>query len=378
MKIHCTQWLTALTVAALVMGPGLVKAQIHDQDCISFNTDRLELEQSDGDFILVDGGHRIRNLGSSRRQANKALRIFRHYEIDRHCFVGRPNPSLYYLLADGEAPAGEFDREDCNRFDPGNIRVRRIDGTWRLVDGRRSLFNFGNNRNEAREALAIISHHGFNYSCFVGRPGPVLTYMRVAETETETETETASSGPRRSIPQIDSLARERPRTSGAGFRESLAEKMQPPEQDCVSFNPDNTRARQVNGRWKVTDGGHQLLDFDQQGRPARLALTLIRHYGMDQSCFVGRPGAPMRYFLVDGNAPRGEHKREDCAAFDNDQVEAARVRGKWRVVAGDRWLLNFENDRDDARKAAEIIQYYGFTHNCFVGRPDPDMQYFRR
>ncbi len=376
MKTHYMQWLTALAVAALVMGPGLVEAQIHDRDCISFNTDRLELERSDGDFILVDGGHRIRNLGSSRRLANKALRIFRHYQIDRHCFVGRPDPSLYYLLAGGEAPAGEFDREDCNRFDPGNVRVRRIDGTWRLVEGRRSLFSFGTNRNEAREALAIISHHGFNHSCFVGRPGPVLTYMRVAETETETGT--ASSGPRRSIPQIDSLARERPRSPDSDLRGSLAEMMQPPEQDCLSFNPDNTQARRVNGRWKVTDGDRWLLDFDQQGRPTRLALSLIRHYGMDESCFVSRPEATMRYFLVDGKAPEGAHNREDCAAFDNDKVEAARVRGNWRVVAGDRWLLNFENDREDAQKAAKIIQYYGFTHNCFVGRPDPDMQYFRR
>ena len=372
MKVHWIQIPTVLTAAALFLASGLAGAQSPEEDCVSFNTDQLELERSGGDFILVDGGHRIRNLGSSRRMANKALRIFRHYDIDRHCFVGRPDPSLSYLLAGGSPPAGEFDREDCNRFDPDNVRLRNIRGSWRIVDGRHSLFSFGDSRSEARQALAIIRQHGFNHSCFVGRPGPVLTYMRVEETET------ASSGPRRSIPQIDSLAGEIQPSSGQSFRESLADKMQPPEQDCVSFNPDNTRAREVNGRWKVTDGGHWLLDFDQEGRQARLALTLIRHYGMDQSCFVGRPGAPMRYFLIDGKAPRGAHKWEDCAAFDNDQVEAARVRGKWRVVAGDRWLLNFENDRDAARKAAEIIQYYGFTHNCFVGRPDPDMQYFRR
>lgn len=364
--------LPALAAATLVLGSALASAESPDRDCITFDPDNLQMQRSDGNFFLIDGDHRIRDFGSDAYEARQAFRVFRHYEIDRHCFVGRPNPSLTYLLADGDPPAGPINREDCNRFDPDNVRTRNIRGTWRIVDGRHSLFSFGDSRSEAREALAIIRHHGFNHSCFVGRPGPVLTYMRVDEAET------TASGPRRTIPQIDSMAGERPPSSDESVTDTLAEMMQPPEQDCVSFNPDNTQARQVNGRWKVTDGGHQLLDFDQEGRQARLALTLIRHYGMDESCFVSRPNAAMRYFLVDGKAPSGEHRLEDCGAFDPDQVEAARVRGNWRVVAGDRWLLNFDNDRADAEKAAKIIQYYGFTHNCFVGRPDPDMQYFRR
>lgn len=370
--MNTLQWIQSFTLAILAattlcLGSLPAGAQSPDPDCIGFNPEGLELNRSGGSWILVDGDHRIMDFGSSRREAQQALRIIRHYDIDRHCFVGRPDPSLTYLMAGDSPPAGGIDNEDCNRFDPENVQARRIDGDWRIVEGNHFLMSFGDSRSEAQEALRIIQHHNFNHSCFVGRPGPSLTYLRVDEAET------ASSGPRRSVPQVDSLAGQVSPSSG-----SIAGSVQAPDQDCVDFDPENVRAQQVDGSWKVIDGDHYILDFGNDGRQARHAVTYIRHYGMDQSCFVSRPNATMRYFLADGKAPSGEHQLEDCAAFDNGQVEAARARGNWRVVAGNRSLLNFDDNRSDAEKAAKIIQYYGFTHNCFVGRPDPDMQYFRR
>ena len=358
---------SALKILVGLIGGWLLvgTANAVDSDCLPIDPDRVEMERYGDGYRLVQGRRAIKVLGSSRREASQVLQTIRHYGMNQMCYIGRPDPSFEYMLVDDAPPTGEFDGEDCNRFDPDNVRARRIDGSWRVVDGNHYLFDFGSNRSEARQAVRTIRHHDFNHSCFIGRPGPVFTYLRSDKSET-------AASPRR-LPHIGSMADRIPQSSG-----TIAEAIRPPEQDCVSFDPDNARAHQVDGRWKVTDGGHYLLDFGSEGRQARHAVTFIRHYGMDESCYVSRPNPPMRYFLVDGKSPNGSHRLEDCAAFDNDQVEADRVRGKWRVVSGDRWLINFENDRAGAEKAAKIIRYYGFTRQCFVGRPDPGMAYFRR
>ena len=93
----------------------------------------------------------------------------RSYYADRSCFVGRPHASLTYLLQGDGAPEGGLPGEDCIPFNLGNLAVEQIGGRWKIVDGGHWLFDFEGKENEARDALAIIRHHGFNRSCFVGR-----------------------------------------------------------------------------------------------------------------------------------------------------------------------------------------------------------------
>lgn len=49
-----------------------------------------------------------------------------------------------------------------------------------------------------------------------------------------------------------------------------------------------------------------------------------------------------------------------------------------KVVDGDHWMLDFGDKQAEANKALSVIKKYGFTHICFVGRPDAPMMYFRK
>lgn len=148
-----------------------------NEDCLAFDPARIEAARVDGQWRVVEGDHYLFAF-RNRDDARKAARILRHYRADEVCYVGRPDPGLTYLLADGEAPRGAFSGEDCVGFDPDRITIRRIDGRWKMVDGDHWLFDFGGSQAEAQQALAAVIGYGFTKSCFVGRPRPGMSYLR--------------------------------------------------------------------------------------------------------------------------------------------------------------------------------------------------------
>jgi len=148
------------------------------KDCLAFNSSAAGLQQINGRWKIVDGSHWLFDFGSDRAAAQKALQVITHYRMNRSCFIGQPDPSFIYLLAKGGVPEGPMAGEDCVAFDPAKIRVSKIKNRWKIVDGRRWLFDFGSNATEARQAQAIIRRFGFTRSCFVGRPEADFTYLR--------------------------------------------------------------------------------------------------------------------------------------------------------------------------------------------------------
>ena len=141
-------------------------------------------------------------------------------------------------------------------------------------------------------------------------------------------------------------------------------------EDIVPFDWHNVAAKLVDGNWKVVDGDHWLLDFGSNQANANKAVAVIKRYHLDSHGFVGRPEAPMEYYLSGGKGPVGAMKGEDAIAFDPTKLEAKQINGSWKVVNGNMWMLDFgANGQNNANAAIEIIHKYGFTHQCFVGRP---------
>jgi len=151
---------------------------------------------------------------------------------------------------------GPMLREDCVSFNPATTTVRNIDGRWTIVDGSHLLFNFGDKRAEALNALKVIKYYRMDSSCFLGRPDPSFRYLLVN-----------GNAPQGSMPG----------------------------EDCVSFNPNTIEVKNIGGRWKIVDGSHWLFDFGDKESEARTAFTIIKKYGFTRSCFVGRPDPSFNY-----------------------------------------------------------------------------------
>lgn len=70
------------------------------------------------------------------------------------------------------------------------------------------------------------------------------------------------------------------------------------KEDCLSFNPENIAVKNIQRRWKLVEGSHWILDFAQQKTEAEQSLQVIKKYGFDGICFVGRPNPSMTYFVT--------------------------------------------------------------------------------
>lgn len=153
--------------------------------------------------------------------------------------------------------------------------------------------------------------------------------------------------------------------------------------DCIPFNRANVAAMQIGGRWKVVEGGsHWMLDTGSSQWEAQRAVEIVNHYKLANMCFVGRPRCgsinPLMYWLNDrGRAPSGSLPGEDCISFDRDHLAVVEIGGRWKVVEGTHWLLDFGPGEGNARAALHFIRKHRFDQVCYVGRPDPSMTYFK-
>jgi len=172
-----SRWTRRKADAALT-GPLKPMNPSGNKDCVRFNPATASILQVNVRWKVIDGDHWLFDFGPDAAAARSALKVIRHYRFDRRCSVGRPNPSFAYMLAKGGSTTGAMAGEDCLAFDPETLKVGKIQGRWKIVSGRRWLFDFGGNETDARRAIAIIRRYGFSQSCFVGRPDADFTYLR--------------------------------------------------------------------------------------------------------------------------------------------------------------------------------------------------------
>jgi len=149
-------------------------------------------------------------------------------------------------------------------------------------------------------------------------------------------------------------------------------------EDKISFNPTSAVVKGIFGRWMIVAGSMRLLYFGTNRNEAAAALNVIKHYNLNQQCFVGRPRASMEYYLVNGVSPQGPIAGEDSIPINPGNIEVQRINNSWKIVDGRMWLLDFGDSEAEARTSYEIIRKYGFRYICFIGRPYPSMTYFRK
>jgi len=154
-----------------------------------------------------------------------------------------------------------------------------------------------------------------------------------------------------------------------------------PTQDCVNFDHNRVKARRVNGRWKVVDRNHWIMDFGRSRSDRSEAIkarNIIKHYDLTKMCFIGRPNPSMTYFLVNNRVPQGAFNGEDCISFNRNNLGVRRIGSNWVLTDGNSSMIAFGNKRNEANAALRRVRSLQATKQCFVGRPGPSMRYFRR
>jgi|GEM_PF-649942 len=144
------------------------------------------------------------------------------------------------------------------------------------------------------------------------------------------------------------------------------------KEDCVRFNPKTISIK--NNR--IVDGNHSMMSFPNYAE-AKKAYDIIKRYGLNQSCFVGRPYPSFTYLLKDGKSPVGAVEGEDCIGFNPSKLYLKREGSQYLMTDGRSRMFMFPN-KAEAEAALSTIKKYGFTKTCYVGRPNSSLQYMRK
>ncbi len=164
-------------------------------------------------------------------------------------------------------------------------------------------------------------------------------------------------------------------------------------EDCESFSPNSIVVSKIGQDWKIVDesGGFELLDFKTNNDNAERGAEVIKKYGFNEMCFVGRPFnalnnpvLPMMYFLVNGTAAmtnlngNNSTDQENCSML-TERISAREVADRWLVLDGNVKIYDFgtyQRSKENAERGAEVIKAYGFNRLCQIERPFQPMIYF--
>lgn len=161
--------------------PGIIVAtplKNFKEDCVSLNPNTISVEQKNGNWKVVDGSHWILDAGPNKSEMDRAKQIIQHYGFTQSCFVGRPDPSLNYWLINGAAPSGGLAGEDCVNINPNGLSIKNSGSHFTIVSNGNHYAFTAPTQAEAQELINVVKYYSFTKSCFVGRPGPSMRYLR--------------------------------------------------------------------------------------------------------------------------------------------------------------------------------------------------------
>ncbi len=148
--------------------------------------------------------------------------------------------------------------------------------------------------------------------------------------------------------------------------------------DCITFDPDHLKVHNIDGQWNITTGEDELINFGNRRLEAAEALIIIKYYEMDQVCYVGQPDPALTYWLVRAGSPSGSLSKEDCIGFSSHKLVLRKIKKRWKIYEGENLLLDIGPDNLEARLVLHSLKRYRFQYHCFVGRPRPSFDYWRR
>lgn len=86
-----TYWRRGERVPSLATGTG--------EDCLAVNPANVQARNVGGAWKVVQGNQWMLDFGANREGAEQAVRVIQTHNLNRQCFVSRPNPPMTYWLS---------------------------------------------------------------------------------------------------------------------------------------------------------------------------------------------------------------------------------------------------------------------------------------
>jgi hypothetical protein len=324
----------------------------------------------------------LHDFGEREMDARNAARVYRDLRPTEWVTIGGPKPVVEYGLANGrpvfttQIPGAEEAKTPLspglgmsdNRpiatgagashvvpIDLRTVRVEPIRGVWCLRDDGNIHFNFGLNRADAEQALAVVQRYGFNRVGVVGSPIPAMSYLFAspdgggAPPKGPFAEATVQS-------QINGLNRVGIPVPGVGYVGEM-----------FHFDPRKLDVRKEGSEWVIASGCDVVGRYGASEWMARDAARTIQDAKFTEFCKIGSGG--LTFFLVDGKTPTRVPFSAQGQRFDLNALKVHKYGEKWAVTENGRYLLDCAN-AEEGETLIRVMKYFQFDQLCHLG-PTP-------
>jgi hypothetical protein len=385
-------------------GPPVVPPGVPSlENTIAFDPNLAELVWRDARWQLVAGTTFIKDFGHYQAEGEQVLRVVRELRLNTLTAIGSPRPIMEYWLSNGEAPHGNVTGLHSLPLDAASLKAEQVQGQWCVLDASRILFNFGQQGDACRQALAAIQRYGFTEVAYVGRVAPVMLVF--LSNPASPAAPPAAPAPNRfpnlfggpgqqpnarapqqqpgSMPPVPSqplapaagLAQQQP----GGIAQAALRLPGTEAADRVALDGRQLQVRHDGGDWKLAMGNHVVANFGPNEGDARLAQAALRYYRCTEQVFVGNPRPVFSYFLSNGQAPHGtSYALSNAVAFRPESLQVRQMGTTFVLFDGTQVLMSFGDRLTEAQQALEAIQRFRFDRLTSFGRGDQSMMLFVR
>ena len=313
---------------------------------------RAMLRREGGSWQVWMGERVFKDLGNDENTAKDVLRVMRELRATEWVSIGSPRPVVEYGLIGGRPtiPAG-FPRSVIP-VDLRSVRIEPIKGVWCLRDNANILFNFGLNKQDADQALAVVRRYGFNRIGMVGSTvAPALTYFYAGAEQQGALPVTANA--LALAYQENALVRTGIPVPGVGYMGEM-----------VKIEPRKVESRREGTEWVVVSGSEVLGRFGRDEAAARDAMRIIRDGYFTEFCRVG--SHELTFFLVNGQAPTRIPLSAYGRRFDLNVLRTYSIGSRWAVTENGRFLFDVAN-KQEGDSLIKLLKYYRFDQVCRIG-----------
>lgn len=370
----------------------------------TFDPNALELKWNEGRWALAAGGVVLKDFGRREEDARQTWHLIRELRLTQRGTIGSPQPVLEYWLSDGRAPQWLPRGVRVHPFNTASLRLEQSLGRWLLRDLARPLFSFGNHKEDAQQALAVMNKYRFTRLGVIGHGSPAMLIF-VAEPDdsrglspqqhfdrrvnllrqkastfegqrqanalsaTRGQSATVNDYPVPALPALrpEALPGREVVPSRRGRRQGAMEAQPLVVTERVPFDWRQAQVRRDNGSWKLMVGSYTLADFGADERNARLAHSALMHFRCTERILVGAPEPAVSYFLTSGQAPRGLMAGLFSEAFRSDALAVRQIGPHFYLAQAGRPLLDCGPHADEARYMLGVVRKYGFDNVCRLG-----------
>jgi hypothetical protein len=263
-----------------------------------------------------------------------------------------------YGLMNGKPHMPTFGPKLTVSIDLRTVRVDNIRGVWCLRDDATILVNFGREKADAEQSLAVIRRYGFNRLGVVGTPAQMsVLYAQPGLTPGKAGPvpgAPAGIGQLAKVAQEQNLNRTGIELPGSGY---VGERF--------VIDPRKIEVRKEKNEYVLAHGTDVLAKFGLSEWSARDALRVVQDMKVTEYC---RFNAEITFFLVNGQPPTRVPFSVQGSRFDPERLSVkAASAGQTGVYEANGRLLYSVATKEEAEALVTMLKHYRFDQQCQMG-----------